>query len=93
MVKRKKDKRTNNDFQYTTQKTLDRATRISLKTGDEPMEFLAVPAPLAIVLSVLLLLAIVLSVLLLLAIVLSVLPRFTASRYFFDIVKHFVCLV
>jgi hypothetical protein len=34
-----------------------------------------------------------LSVLLLLAIVLSVLPRFTASRYFFDIVKHFVCLV
>jgi len=31
----KKDKRTNNDLQSTTQKTKDRATRTPLKTGGE----------------------------------------------------------
>ena len=30
----KKDKRTNNDLQNTTQKTKDRVTRTSLETGD-----------------------------------------------------------
>jgi hypothetical protein len=30
-VQKKKDKRTNNDLQYTTQKTKDRATQIPLK--------------------------------------------------------------
>ena len=34
MAKRKKDKRTNNNLQNTTQKTKDRATRIPLKTAD-----------------------------------------------------------
>ena len=32
---KKKEKRTNNDLQNTTQKTKDRATRIPLKTGGE----------------------------------------------------------
>jgi hypothetical protein len=32
---KKQDKMTNNDLQNTTQKTKDRATRTSLKTGDE----------------------------------------------------------
>ena len=32
----KKDKRTNNDLQNTTQKTKDRATRTKLKTGSKP---------------------------------------------------------
>ena len=35
MTKRKKDKRTNNDLQNTTQKNKARATRTPLKTGDE----------------------------------------------------------
>jgi hypothetical protein len=33
MIKKKKDKRTNNDLQNTTHKTKDRATRTPLKTG------------------------------------------------------------
>ena len=33
MDKRKKDKRTNNNVQNTTQKTKDQATRTPLKTG------------------------------------------------------------
>ena len=37
MDKRKKDKRTNNDLQNTTQKNKDWATRTPLKTGDELM--------------------------------------------------------
>jgi len=47
MAKRKKDKRTNNNLQNTTEKTKDRATRTSLKTGvssDAPKGY-AVPAP------------------------------------------------
>ena len=36
-IKKKKDKRTNNDLQNTTQKTKDRATRTPLKTGGELM--------------------------------------------------------
>jgi hypothetical protein len=32
---KKKDKRTNNDSQNTTQKTKDGTTRIPLKSGDE----------------------------------------------------------
>jgi mannose-6-phosphate isomerase-like protein (cupin superfamily) len=32
---KKKDKRTNNDIQNTSQKTKDRTTRIPLKTGGE----------------------------------------------------------
>jgi hypothetical protein len=35
MIKRKTDKRTNNDLQNTTQKTKNRATRTPLKTGGE----------------------------------------------------------
>jgi hypothetical protein len=35
MTKRKKDKRTNNDIQNTTQKTNDRSTRIPINTGGE----------------------------------------------------------
>jgi hypothetical protein len=35
MVKREKDKRTNNDVQNITQKTKDRVTRTPLKTGGE----------------------------------------------------------
>jgi hypothetical protein len=34
---RKKNKRTNNDFQNTIPKTKDRVTRTPLKTGDELM--------------------------------------------------------
>ena len=34
--KEKKDKRTNNDLQNTTQKTKNRATRTPRKTGGEP---------------------------------------------------------
>jgi len=47
MVKRKKDKRTNNDLQNTTQKTKDRATRTPLKPGmnSGAPEGLTVPAP------------------------------------------------
>ena len=33
----KKDKRTSNDIQHTTQKTKDRGTRTPLKTGGELM--------------------------------------------------------
>jgi hypothetical protein len=35
MVKRKKDKGTNNDLQNTTQKTAKRAPQTPLKSGDE----------------------------------------------------------
>ena len=46
-IKRKKDKRTNNDLQNTTQKTKHQATQTHWKPGvnsDAP-EGLAVPAP------------------------------------------------
>ena len=48
MVKTKKDKRTNNDLQSTTQKTKDRPARTSLKPGmnSGAPDGLAVPAPL-----------------------------------------------
>ena len=37
MTRRKKDKKTNNDLQNTTQNTKDRSTQTPLKTGDELM--------------------------------------------------------
>ena len=40
---KKKNKRTNNDIQSTTQKTKDRSTRTLLKTGSKPSKTVTIP--------------------------------------------------